>query len=91
MAVVINLFGGPGCGKSTGAAYVFSKLKMLGVNAELTSEYAKDKTAYLPNFPEANSKELPLQDVWRLILQLLQPMNLPVILTRKMLVRLCVS
>jgi hypothetical protein len=44
MAVVINLFGGPGCGKSTGAAYVFSKLKMLGVNAELTSEYAKDKT-----------------------------------------------
>lgn len=40
---VINLFGAPGAGKSTGAAYVFSKLKMLGVNAELVTEYAKDK------------------------------------------------
>ena len=26
--LVINLFGGPGCGKSTQAAYIFSKLKM---------------------------------------------------------------
>lgn len=41
--VVVNLFGAPGAGKSTGAAYVFSKLKMLGVNAELVTEYAKDK------------------------------------------------
>ena len=44
MTVVINLFGGPGCGKSTGAAYVFSILKMLGINAELVTEFAKDKT-----------------------------------------------
>lgn len=41
--IVINLFGGPGCGKSTGAAYIFSKLKMMGVDAELVTEFAKDK------------------------------------------------
>lgn len=41
--IVVNLFGAPGAGKSTGAAYIFSKLKMLGVNAELVTEYAKDR------------------------------------------------
>lgn len=41
--LVINLFGAPGAGKSTGAAYVFSQLKMAGVNAELVTEFAKDK------------------------------------------------
>ena len=41
--IVINFFGGPGNGKSTGAAYVFSQLKMAGVNAELVTEFAKDK------------------------------------------------
>ena len=41
--IVINLFGAPGAGKSTGAAYIYSKLKMLGVNAELVTEFAKDK------------------------------------------------
>lgn len=40
---VINLFGAPGSGKSTGAAYLFSKLKMAGINAELVTEFAKDK------------------------------------------------
>lgn len=40
--IVVNLFGGPGAGKSTGAAYVFSKLKMAGVNVELVTEFAKD-------------------------------------------------
>ena len=42
--IVVNLCGAPGAGKSTGAAYVFSKLKMAGVNAELVTEFAKDKT-----------------------------------------------
>lgn len=42
--VVINLFGPPGSGKSTGAAQVFAALKKLGVNAELVTEFAKDKT-----------------------------------------------
>ena len=42
--IVVNLFGGPGSGKSTGAAYIFAMLKMQGVNAELVTEFAKDKT-----------------------------------------------
>lgn len=41
--LIVNLFGAPGAGKSTGAAYVFSKLKMAGINAELVTEFAKDK------------------------------------------------
>lgn len=41
--VVVNLFGAPGAGKSTGAAYAFSKLKLAGYNAELVTEFAKDK------------------------------------------------
>lgn len=42
--IVVNLFGGPGCGKSTGAAYVFARLKERGVKAELVTEFAKDLT-----------------------------------------------
>lgn len=41
--IVINLLGGPGCGKSTMAASIFSELKWQGVDAELVTEYAKDK------------------------------------------------
>lgn len=41
---VINLFGGPGIGKSTLASYLFYKLKSDGYNAELVSEYAKELT-----------------------------------------------
>lgn len=41
--LVVNLFGIPGAGKSTGSAYIFSKLKMYGINAELVTEFAKDK------------------------------------------------
>jgi hypothetical protein len=40
---VISLWAGPGAGKSTGAAYIFSRLKMAGINAELVTEYAKDR------------------------------------------------
>jgi adenylylsulfate kinase-like enzyme len=39
---VINLFGGPGTGKSTLAAALFTDLKMKGINAELVTEFAKD-------------------------------------------------
>ena len=42
--IVVNLFGGPGSGKSTGAAYIFAILKMQGINCELVTEFAKDKT-----------------------------------------------
>lgn len=41
--IVVNLFGVPSAGKSTGAAYIFSKIKMDGINAELITEFAKDK------------------------------------------------
>ena len=43
MTKVINLFGGPGAGKSTMAAGIFFYLKNRGINCELASEYAKDK------------------------------------------------
>lgn len=44
MATIINLVGPPGAGKSTGAAFLFYTLKSLGINAELITEFAKDKT-----------------------------------------------
>jgi hypothetical protein len=43
MAIVINLFAGPGVGKSTTAAKVFAELKMRNVNCEMALEFAKDK------------------------------------------------
>lgn len=42
--LIVNFFGAPGSGKSTAAAYIFAKLKMAGINAELVTEFAKDKT-----------------------------------------------
>lgn len=42
MCRVINLFGGPGTGKSTTAAGLFNKMKKLGLKVELVREYAKD-------------------------------------------------
>lgn len=41
--IVINLFAGPGSGKSTTCAGVFAKLKLAGINCEMALEYAKDK------------------------------------------------
>lgn len=41
--LIVNLYGGPGSGKSSGAAYIFSKLKMAGIDAEYVTEFAKDK------------------------------------------------
>lgn len=41
--LLINLFGAPGAGKSTMAARIFSELKDHGINAELVTEFAKDK------------------------------------------------
>jgi DNA replication protein DnaC len=43
MTLVINFFGGPGVGKSTVAAGLFSELKQRGISAELVTEYAKDQ------------------------------------------------
>lgn len=39
---IINLYGGPGTGKSTSAAYLYYLLKSQGENAELVREYVKD-------------------------------------------------
>jgi hypothetical protein len=41
-SLVIDLYGGPGTGKSTTAAGLYALLKQNGVNAELATEYAKD-------------------------------------------------
>ena len=41
--LILNLFGGPGTGKSTTAAGIFHKLKLSGVNCEMALEYAKDR------------------------------------------------
>jgi len=41
---VINLWGGPGCGKSTTAAGLFNLMKNRGHKVELVTEYAKDLT-----------------------------------------------
>lgn len=49
--IVINFFGEPSSGKSTAATYVFSKLKMNGVNCEYVSEFAKDKVYDLADEP----------------------------------------
>ena len=40
--IKINLYGGPGIGKSTVCAAVFVELKKLGVNCEMVREYAKE-------------------------------------------------
>lgn len=42
MSLVINFFGGPGCGKSTTSAGLFYLFKSMGDSAELAREYAKD-------------------------------------------------
>lgn len=40
--IFVNLYGGPGAGKSTMAALLFAHLKREGFNCELITEYAKD-------------------------------------------------
>lgn len=68
--IVINLFGGPGVGKSTIAALLFGELKKRKINCELVLEYAKDKVW------EENNKTLDDQiyvfgkqyhKIWRLL------------------------
>ena len=40
--LVVNLYGGPGAGKSTFMANLFYKLKVLGIEVEMAPEFAKD-------------------------------------------------
>jgi hypothetical protein len=43
-ALVVNMFAGPGAGKSTMRASVFAELKWLGIDCEEAPEFAKDLT-----------------------------------------------
>lgn len=66
---IINLYGGPGCGKSTVAAGLFYELKCAGFECELTGEYAKDRTwdgnpEVLNNQPFIFGQQL--HRIWRL-------------------------
>jgi len=54
--VVVNFFGGPGCGKSTTAAWLFSELKQRQICCEYVTEFAKDLTW------ESNLEALALQE-----------------------------
>lgn len=45
---VVNLFSGPGAGKSTAAAYIFARLKSKHIDTELVGEVAKE-LIYLGN------------------------------------------
>lgn len=51
MTTVINLFGGPGVGKSTIASGLFYHMKIAGYNAELTGEYVKGKVYEGAKYP----------------------------------------
>ena len=53
--IIVNLFGGPGTGKSTTAAGVFAKLKMQNINCELVQEFAKH-VVWRGNFTTLNNQ-----------------------------------
>lgn len=53
--IIVNLFGGPGTGKSTTAAGVFHRLKLSGVNCELVQEFAKH-VVWRENFTTLNNQ-----------------------------------
>lgn len=53
---VVNLFGGPGSGKSTTAAGIFYEMKLFNRNVELITEYAKE-LVYSDRVTFLNSKQ----------------------------------
>ena len=66
---VVNLFGGPCCGKSTVASGLFYELKCLGIDCELVTEVSKDEiwngsTDLLKNQPYIFGNQL--NRIWRL-------------------------
>lgn len=42
--IIVNLFAGPGAGKTTTMAGLFSKLKLKNINCEMVTEFAKELT-----------------------------------------------
>ncbi len=53
--IIINLFGGPSVSKSTTAAGIFHRLKLMEINCEYVPEYAKDVT-WQENFNTLNNQ-----------------------------------
>lgn len=55
--IIVNLFSGPGTGKSTNAAGLFSLMKCSGYKVELIAEYAKE-LVYDGNFDRLKRQDL---------------------------------
>ena len=62
--IVINLWGGPGCGKSTTATGLFSLMKMRGHKVELVTEYAKELT-YDEDWQTLTQQEIILPEQYK--------------------------
>lgn len=66
---VINFFGGPGCGKSTTASWLFHQLKTYngyGLRCEYVTEFAKDLT-YEENYKALSCQEYVFgNQLWRM-------------------------
>jgi hypothetical protein len=65
MSLLVNLFAGPGAGKSTMAAGLFHVLKSSGVLAELVTEYAKDLTWEQAWKKQAHAFKILGEQTWR--------------------------
>lgn len=66
---VINLFGGPGSGKSTIASYIFNRMKLFRLNVEYVTEEAKDFTweeRYLTLSCQPYVFAKQMRNIWRL-------------------------
>lgn len=61
MINIINIFGGPGSGKSTIAAGLFYLMKRSGMNCELVFEYAKN-LVYQGDFAKLTNQRLLLKE-----------------------------
>lgn len=82
---VINIYGAPGCGKSTLAAGLFYKMKVNGFSVEIVSEYAKEcvfeerfniiKEDQLYIFANQNRKLFRLKDQYEYVI-MDSPINL---------------
>jgi hypothetical protein len=64
--LVVNLFAGPGAGKSTTAAGVFAELKSRGFSAELVTEFAKECAWEGRNGPLRCQPYVFGEQLWRL-------------------------
>lgn len=64
--LVVNLFGGPGLGKSTTSAGLFYYLKQKGILCELITEYAKDRTWLNDSETLACQPYVSAKQLWRM-------------------------